>query len=257
MRRAQISWLLLAVVVSVVLVLGTVTRGMAQEQHRFSVQWKDITVADALMALRRQFGIQYVLPSDLGKKRIDANLTNATPVEAMRQILSAAQLTAVNENGVWHIRAMAQAPAGGRTYRPTATTRPATAPTAVAPPTPFRVGPQPVNVGGAYGTAQPSYGATPGATATGMTGFGQGMQQYSPEDFVFRIIPLKYIDPYTVLDMFGGQAVGGEGGGGGSRGSRGGYGGRGRDSYDSYDRDRYDRDRDRYDRDRDRYDRDD
>ncbi len=209
-------WLLVGVL-SVVMVVGLTTSGAAQGQARFSVQWKDITVADALAALQRQFGIQYVLPSDLGKKRATLALDDVTPAQAMQQILNAAQLAAVNDNGVWNIRALAQAPAGGRTYR--------VAPTAVAPPAPFRAGPQSVNVGAAFGTAS-AYGAAP-STAT--AGFGvAGMQQYSPQDFVFRIIPLKFIDPYDVLQIFGGTTVGGGDGGGGGGGYGGGsYGGGG------------------------------
>ena len=225
--------------------MGITTSGSTQAQERFSVQWKDIAVADVLAALQRQFGIQYVLPSDLGNKRVTLSLTDATPVKAMQEILNAAQLTAVNEDGVWRIRALAQAPAGGRTYRATPT---AAIPTAVAPPAPFRVGPQSVNIGAGFG-ATPAYGALP---TTAATGFGTaGMQQYSPGDFVFRIIPLKFIDPYTVMEIFGGTAVGGdESRGGGSGGRSGGYG----DDRYNRDRDRYDRDRDRdrYDRDRDR-----
>ncbi len=240
MPRFTVTSSVLVAVVAMVLVLAATTSAIAQEQDRFSVQWKDITVGDALAALQRQFGVQYVLASDLGRKRVTLSLTEKTPVEAMQQILNAAQLSAVNQDGVWQIRAIAQASAGGRTYRATPT---AATPTAAAPPAPFRVGPQSVNIGATFGTA-PAYGST-STTATAATGFGvAGMQQYSPEDFVFRVVPLKFIDPYMVLDIFGGTVVGGEGGGGGrGGGGRGGYGG-GRGGYDDrggYGRSGYDR----------------
>jgi len=172
-----------------------------------------------------------VLSSELGSRTVTLGLTDVTPVEALQQILSAADLTAVNENGVWHVRKVAQAAAGGRTYRSTATGG------AMARPAPYRPTPQGVNIGGVGGLNQPQPTAWQ-TGATGLMGGGlatgvgtQALQTYSPEDMVFRIVPLKFIDPYIVTQMFGGGIVGGQSGGGygGSRGgyggSRGGYGG--------------------------------
>ena len=225
MRRGIVGSLLV-VVVMLVMVLGMPATGAAQEQPRFSVQWEDITIAAALAALQRQFGIEYVLPSDLGNERVTLALTDRTPVEAVQQVLSAAQLTGVNDNGVWHVRKIAQVPAGERTYRPSAT-----APAAVATgaPAPYRVGPQGVNVGAAFGAPQPAFGAPQpafGATwAATAAGGPLGLQQYAPEDLVFRIIPLKFVDPWVVTAMFGGYAVGGAESGGGYDDYDDGYGG--------------------------------
>ncbi len=276
MRRDMVGWIMVSVVVlSMIAVLPTI--GYAQQgEGRFSVQWKDIPVADALGALQRQFGLQYVLPSELGSRRITLSLNNATVTQALQAILSAANLTAVNENGVWHIREVAEASAEGRTYRPP------TMGGAMVQPAPYRPTPPGVNVGDASNLGMPGpvggvpgmpMGLQPGALGTGLTTPGlQGtMQGYSPEDMVFRTIPLKFIDPYVVTDMFGGGVVGGYSSyGGGGYGGYGDYnrGGYGRDRYgsDRYGSDRYRSDRygsDRYRSDRygssrygsDRYDR--
>jgi len=233
MRRHTAAYLIVSVV-ALTLVAGLPAISYAQQdQARFSVQWKDISVADALAALQRQFGIQYALPSELGSRRITLSLSNVTAAEALQQILSAANLTAVNENGVWHIREAAHTEVGGRTYRPGAGT-------AAVQPAPYRPAPPGVNVGVAGGAGPPAAGGAvsgrplglqPGTTGLGTSGLTtlgtqQGVQTYSPEDMVFRIIPLKFVDPYIVTQMFGGGTVGG-GYGGGYGGYGGGYGGYG------------------------------
>jgi len=220
MNRHVASWIVVSVVMlSMVAVLPAI--GYAQQDgSQFSVQWKDAPVADVLSALQRQFGIQYVLPSELGSRRISLSLSNVTPVQALQHILGAANLTAVNQNSVWHIREIAQAEIGGRTYRPGA------AAGAAAQPAPYRPSPLGVNVGG-LGMSGMSMGLQPGATSlggTGLTTLGmqQTLQSYSPADLIFRIIPLKFVDPYIITDMFGGGTVGGDSSGSG--GSQGGYG---------------------------------
>ncbi len=225
--RRYLSYSVLVSIVVLVLVVGVIGVGYAQQEDRFSVQWKDITVADALGALQRQFGIQYVLPAELGSRRITLALTDVTPVEALRQILSAANLAAINEGDVWRIREVAQAQVGGRAYRPGATTGVA------ARPAPYRPTPQAVTVGAAYGATSPTgltptpqaltpgVGTVPGAVGT--------TQEYSEEDMVFRIVPLQFVDPYIIAEMFRGSVVGGQSGYGG-----GGYGGYGGGGYGGY-----------------------
>ncbi|MCK4324799.1 MAG: hypothetical protein KAW89_09735 [Armatimonadetes bacterium] len=256
MSRHAAGYLVVSVVV-LTMVAGTAGIGYAQQDEvRFSVQWKDAPVADVLSALQRQFGIQYVVSSELGSRRVTLALTEKTPVQALEGILSAANLTAVNENGVWHIREVAQAATGGRTYRPT------TSGVAMAQPAPYRPAPPGVNVGGAAGPAMPRPGGAMSGGPMGMqpggtglmggglaTGLGTGaLQTYSLEDMVFRIIPLRFVDPYIVTQMFGGGTVGGQqsGGRGGYGGSRGGYGGSG----GGYGSDRYGSGSDRYGSDR-------
>jgi len=269
MRRHTAAYIVVVVsVVALTIIAGLPAISYAQQDEAsFSVQWKDITVAAALGALQRQFGIQYALSSELGSRPVTLALSDVTPVEALQQILRAADLTAVNENGVWQIRAVAQVDAGGRTYRPTDGG-------VMAQPAPYRPAPLGVNVGvgrdGAMGMPTVGSGVPgrpmglqPGTTGFGTTGLTtlgtqQGFRTYSPEDMVFRIIPLQFVDPYIIADMFGGGIVGGQGGGYGSDRY-------GSDRYDRYGSDRYDRDRygsdrygsDRYDSDRydsDRYD---
>ncbi len=261
MRRHTAAYLVVIVSIAVLtIVAGLPAISYAQQdQGQFSVQWKDITVAAALSALQRQFGIQYTLPSELGSRRVTLALTDVTPVEALQQILRAADLTAVNENGVWQIREVVQAEAGGRTYRPTGGA-------VMAQPAPYRPAPPGVNVGvgGAGAVGIPAggnavsgmpLGLQPGTTGLGTSGLTtpgtqQGLQTYSPEDMVFRIIPLNFVDPYIVTQMFGGGTVGG--GYGGAYGGYGGYGGYGYGS-DRYGSSRYGSDRygsDRYGSDR-------
>jgi len=252
MNRHTVGYVVVSVIV-IAVVAGLPAIGYAQQDGgQFSVQWKDITVADALAALQRQFGIQYALSGELSSRRITLSLDNVTPVQALQQILSTAQLTAVNENGVWRIREVAQAETGGRTYRP------GSAVGVAARPTPYRPTPAGVNVGGAGGLGMTgpgsgmpgmSMGLQPGTTGlggTGLTTLGtqQTLRTYSPEDMIFRIIPLKFIDPYIVADMFGGGIVGGGGGGYGSD-----YYGSDRYGSDRYGSSRYGSDRygsDRY-----------
>ncbi len=221
--RRYLPYSVLVSIVVLVMVAGLVGVGYGQQEGRFSVQWKDITVADALAALQRQFGIQYVLSGEIGSRRITLALSDVTPVEALRQILSAAELTAVNDGGVWHVREVAQVQAGGRAYRPGATAG------AVARPAPYRPTPQGVAVGGAYGATQTGgVGTQPLAGGrTSMTMAGQNtIEEISLEDMVFRTVPLRFVDPYLVTSIFGGSVVGGSSGGqgGGYGGSRGGYG---------------------------------
>jgi len=242
MNRHTAGYLVVSVVV-LSMVAGLPAIGYAQQDEaRFSVQWKDTPFADVLAALQRQFGIQYVVSGELGSRPVTLALTDVTPVQALQKILSAADLTAVNEDGVWHIREGAQAATGGRTYRPT------TVGGAMVQPAPYRPAPPGVNVGGAGGSAMPRPGGTmaggpmglqPGAAGFGTSGLTTlGTQQtYSLEDMVFRIIPLRFVDPYIVTQMFGGGTVGGQSGGGGGYGgggyggSRGGYGGGGYGGY--------------------------
>jgi len=226
--RRYFPYSVIVSLVMVVMVVGVVGVGYAQQQGRFSVQWKDITVVDALAAMQRQFGIQYVLPGELGPRRVTLALTDVTPIEALQKICSAAGLVAINENGVWHIQEAAQRQTGGRAYRPGA------AAGATAGPAPYRPAPPGVNVGSAYGATQPGVtGTQPLALGTGATTSAEGTTRtYSPEDMVFRTIPLGFVDPYLVSSMFGGGIVGGGGGGYGQGGyGQGGYGGYGQGGY--------------------------
>ena len=169
MSRHRAGYLAVSVVV-LTMVAGLAGIGYAQQDEgRFSVQWKDAAVADVLSALQRQFGIQYALSSELGSRRVTLGLTEVTPDQALQRILSAANLTAVNENGVWHIREVAQAAAGGRTYRPTATGG------ATVQPAPYRPTPPGINVGGASGlglTQPQAIGRQLGIGSTGLGGTG-------------------------------------------------------------------------------------
>ena len=258
MSRHTAGYLVVSVVVLSV-VAGLPAIGYAQQDDgRFSVQWKDAPVAEVLATLQRQFGMQYVVSGELGSRSVTLALTDKTPVEALQDVLSATDLAAVNENGVWHIREVAQAAAGGRPYRPTATGG------VMAQPAPYRPAPPGVNVGGAVAMPRPGgtvsggvMGMQPGGAGFGASGLAATgtLQTYSLEDMVFRIIPLKFVDPYIVTQMFGGGIVGGQSSGGYGGSSRGGYGNdRGRSSYDrgrsSYDRgsSSYDRGGSSYDR---------
>ena len=251
MNRYAAGYLVVSVVV-LTMVAGLPAIGYAQQDGgRLSVQWKDAPVADVLSVLQRQFGIQYALSSELGSRPVTLALTEVTPVEALQQILRAADLAGVNENGVWHIREVAQAAAGGRPYRPTATGG------VMAQPAPYRPAPPGVNVGGAVAMPRPGgtvsggvMGMQPGGAGFGASGLAATgtLQTYSLEDMVFRIIPLQFVDPYIVTQMFGGGIVGGQSSGGYGGSSRGGYGNdRGRSSYDRG-RSSYDRGSSSYDR---------
>jgi len=75
-------------VIVIAVVAGLPAIGYAQQDGgQFSVQWNDVTVADALAALQRQFGIQYALSGELSSRRITLSLDNVTPVQALQQIL--------------------------------------------------------------------------------------------------------------------------------------------------------------------------
>ncbi len=217
--------------ISGLLVLATVPPSQAQQGANF--QWDGVAVKDALSALSRQYQINYSLPDELGQKKISASLVNATPQEALRTILDAANLTAVNDGGVWRIREKAERGGGERAW-------------------PQQQGlPQPVYGGaGAAGYQQPvPFRQPPSQVERGVGAAAEQAaipEEWDVRNWVTRIIPIRFVDPWLLVDIFGGTAVSEESSGGGY----GGYSGRG-----GYDRGGYDRGYDRGGYDRGGYDR--
>ena len=225
--------------IGIILVLGHVP-GHAEEA-RANFDWENVKVRVALNALKRQYPISYLLDEEIGNTKFSGNLVNATGEEAFRRILSAANLTRVNDGGVWIIRE--KAAAGGRTGLAQAAG--AVQPGWGAPtPMPMRQPPTQVALGAAVGATAGGFGQAGGMT--GGMGMGMGMGQYGlgwdTSKWVWRIMTPKSID-LTLLGspiyegMSGGGMGGGDGGGGGrggrggggygGGGSRGGYGGGG------------------------------
>ena len=212
------------IVVAIALILGHLPAGAQEPQANF--QWDGVRVKDALAALSRQFQLNFVLPDELGERKITASLVNASPDKAFRTILDAANLTAVDDGGVWRVR---DKPEPGASRR--------------AAPQPFGAGPQPV-----WGAPQPAGGRqfpmgqppSPfrqmppqvqrgiGAEA-GAAEAGEIPEEWDTKNWVMRVIPIKFVNPYLLGEIFGGYAVTEEsyrgGGGGGYGGQSGGYGG--------------------------------
>ncbi len=216
--------------ISGLLVLAAVTPSQAQQGANF--QWDGVAVKDALSALSRQYQINYSLPDELGQKKFSAQLVNATPQEALRTILDAANLTAINDGGVWRIREKAERSGGGRAWPQQ------------------QALPQPVYGGvGAVGYQQPAPFRQPPyevARGGGLAAEAAAIpEEWDPKNWVTRIIPIRFVDPWLLVEIFGGTAISEEDSGGGGRGG-GGYGGRG--GYDSGS----DRGRSSYDRGSDR-----
>ena len=68
---------------------------------------ESLNVKDALAWLNRQFSLEYSVPDELGQKMVTvslAPLVSVPPLEALRIILEAANLTAVSDGGIWRIR---------------------------------------------------------------------------------------------------------------------------------------------------------
>ena len=210
----------LATVLAVAVVLILAQGPVGAQGANF--QWENVTVNEALAALNRQYQLNYSISGELGQRKFSASLTNATPEQAFQTILKEANLTAANDAGVWRIQEKPERAAAGRGMwgqmpglpqpmygggwgQPGFGGR--------QPPMPFRQVPPQVQRG--VGPGWP----------TGIT--AEDSEKWDPENWVMRIIPLKYIDPYLVTDIFGGSTVGGEQYGGGGRGGYGGYGGGG------------------------------
>ncbi len=209
MRYVKLTGVL--VVMGMVLIAGN---NSVRAQARANFQWDGVAVKDALAALNRQFQLNYSLPNEVGQRKITASLVNAAPEEAFRTILDAANLTAVNDGGVWRIRDKPQRAAAGQRTWPQQTQSTWGQP-GMAAPVPFRQPPGQVQLGAG---AQAQAAEIP--------------EQWDPKNCVMRIIPLKSINPWLVVDIFGGIGLSEEdytGGGGGGGGGYGGSGGSSRD----------------------------
>ncbi len=223
----------LTVLVILVLVQGA---ALAQGYQRFSVDWRDVTVKSALEILQRQFGINYMLPGELGDKRITVSLTDKTPEEAVQAIAKAAGLTAFYDNGVWNIRESGAA--GGPQPQTGARSGVVPQPMALGAP---RTMPAPTRPGPlGLGSGQPTTSAL-----TGMAGTRTGTTETEVAEMIMRFVQLSYMNPYMAVGLFGGFAVseedyrgmyggGGGYGGGGYGGGYGSYGGYGGSSYGGY-----------------------
>ncbi len=224
----------LKIAVAIVFVWGLVHGlAVAQGGQGFTVEWDNTTVKSALEALKRQFGINYVLAAELGEKRITASVTVRSAQEAVQAIAKAAGLTAVNDNGTWRIREAREGggprpQTGGRALGVTALGAARPMPTATRPMVP------------GLGTGQPAAVATPGGLGTGVP----GTPGAEAAEMILRFVELRFINPYMAVSLFGGYAIseeefrGGYGGGGGGYGGGyggssygGGYGGYGGSSY--------------------------
>ncbi len=203
-----------------------------------TVQWSNKPLADVLGALKEHFGINYVLPSDLGALRVSVNLMNATPAHALALVVKSVGLQADDHNGTWTISQPEGARGQGGENLDTFAQ--------------FGGGPGPMggfggggmmgggaNPAGVPGAPMPGPGATFGAPP-GRGGPGAGLNQPQATTGqvarTYTVIPLLRAGPYTVgyalgandyiydMDAQNGNSSNG-GGNGNSNGGGGNYGG--------------------------------
>jgi len=207
-----------ALLLSMILCGLAVSGAMATEQAAtFSIDWADQPLSVVLTTLNKHFGVNYVLPAELGNLRVSANLLNVTPERALRTVVAKAGLLAQLRNGTWMISSPNPTVATPAVY-------------AQFPGMPgmggggtMGMGPDPSRPGG---LGMPGTGGTLGVGRDrtsrfgAMTGTG-GYQQDQQGPRNYQVVPLKRIDPALVADIFGGSVIWGTSGGSGGYGSSG------------------------------------
>ncbi len=218
-----------ALVLSMILCGLVISGAMAtDEPATFSIDWADQPLSVALTTLNKHFGVNYVLPAELGNLRVSANLLNVTPERALRTVVAKAGLLAQLRNGTWMISSPNPTVATPAVYAQMPG-MPGMGPGGM-------MGPNPSNPAG---LGRPGTGGTLGVGRDRTSRFGamtgtSGYQQDQQGPRNYQVVPLKRIDPALVADIFGGSVIWGTSGGGDS-----GYGsssssGYGRSSSSSY-----------------------
>lgn len=202
----------------------------ADGARTFSVDWSDKPLSEALGTLKKNFGLNYILPAELGAVRVSANLWDVTAEDALGAIVGRAGLRAEERNGTWFISAPERSDATGAGSAAFAQYPGMMAPEMGAM-MPGMAGPATVPGLGLPAPTSP-FGTPPGR-GTAPTRATTAMGEVSrPLNFI--VIPLMRASPETVgyaiqADDFiydeGGGMGGGGGYGGGGGGGRGGYGG--------------------------------
>jgi len=191
----------------------------------FSIDWANQPLSVVLDTLNKHFGVNYVLPAELGNRKVSANLMNVTPERALKTVVTKAGLLAQLRSGTWMISAPQAGPAVANAYAQMGPEMggPGGFPGMVAPPDPSMAG----------GLGAPGMGAGFGGGRTGRTGrFGgqagtqSTQEQEGPRNY--QIVPVRRIDPALVADIFGGDVI--YGGGSDSGSSSSGSSGYGRNS---------------------------
>jgi hypothetical protein len=87
------------------MLIGLAATTWADEAAKVTVNWSDKPLSEALATLKQHFGINYILPAELGTKPVSVNLMGATPEHALQATVSKAGLQATERNGTWVISA--------------------------------------------------------------------------------------------------------------------------------------------------------
>lgn len=222
MAKAFIA-LMLSLVVGV---LGTGVALAADPAVTFSIDWTNESLAVVLGTLNKHFGINYVLPAELGNLRVSANLLNATPERALRTVVAKAGLVAQLRSGTWMISSP----------NPTVATPVAYAQMPGMPGMGMEGpggGMMGVDPSSPMGLGMPGMGGGLGAGRGRSSRFGamgtstrSTLEEEGPRNY--QVVPVRRIDPALVADIFGGDVIYGDSGssdsGYGSSSSSSGYG---------------------------------